>query len=149
MTQEVTYPQDHWTVVGAIKAARALIKAADDLSFAAQITGGTAGRDAALCAAIAQWTAERDKQKQVLRIIELEGNDPANGAGFELIPSAHTEAAELKARADALEEAAKVAEGEATCGCKCAHGRCMVDDAPLAIAAAIRALATQDTPNAE
>ena len=73
MSEELKNPQDHWTVVGAIKAARALIKVADDLSFAAQITGRTEGRDAALCAAIAQWAAERDKQKQVLRIIELEG----------------------------------------------------------------------------
>lgn len=75
-------PQDHWTVVAAIKAARSLAKAGDDLSFAAQITGGTAGRDAALCAAIALWTAERDKCKQALRIIELEGHDPEIGAGI-------------------------------------------------------------------
>lgn len=79
-------PQDHWTTVGAIKAARALIKAADDLSFAAQITGGTAGRDEALCLAVIHWAAERDKQKQVLRIIELEGHDPEVGVGFELCP---------------------------------------------------------------
>lgn len=81
-------PQEHWMVVAAIKAARTLIKAADDLSFAAQIIGGTAGRDAALCAAIAQWTHERDKQKQMLRIIELEGHDPEIGVGHESLPAA-------------------------------------------------------------
>lgn len=75
-------PQEHWTVVAAIKAARSLAKAGDDLSFAAQITGGTAGRDDALCAAIALWTTERDKCKQALRIIELEGHDPEIGAGI-------------------------------------------------------------------
>ena len=74
-------PQDHWTVVGAIKSARALIEAGNDLCFAAETTGGVAGRDAALCAAIAQWAAERDKQKQVLRIIEIEGDSPEIGAG--------------------------------------------------------------------
>jgi hypothetical protein len=79
--EPVAAPQDHWTVVGAIKSARALIKAADDLCFAAETSGGVAGRDAALCAAIAQWAAERDKQKQVLRIIELEGDEPEIGAG--------------------------------------------------------------------
>jgi hypothetical protein len=74
-------PQEHWTVVGAIKSARALIEAGNDLCFAAETSGGTAGRDAALYAAIAQWAAERDKQKQVLRIIELEGDSPEIGAG--------------------------------------------------------------------
>jgi hypothetical protein len=77
----VVLPQEHWTVKGAIKAARALIGAGNDLCFAAETTGGVAGRDAALCAAIAQWAAERDKQKQVLRIIELEGDSPEIGAG--------------------------------------------------------------------
>ena len=75
-------PQDHWTVKGAIQAARMLLKAGDDLSFMAQISGGTAGRDAGLCATIAHWTAERDKVKQMLRIIELEGDDPEIGAGI-------------------------------------------------------------------
>lgn len=42
------------------------------------------------------------------------------------------------AREAERERAAKVAEGFATCGCGGAHGRCMEDDAPLAIASAIR-----------
>jgi len=74
-------PQDHWTVKAAIQAARTAIKAGDDLSLMAQISSGTAGRDDGLCAAIAHWTAERDKVGQMLRIIELEGGDPEIGAG--------------------------------------------------------------------
>ena len=74
-------PQDHWTVQAAIRAARALIAAGDALSAAAQTSGGTAGRDDYLCAAIAHWAADRDKWKSALRIIELEGDDPEIGAG--------------------------------------------------------------------
>lgn len=81
-TDRQTAPQDHWTVVAAIKAARALIEAGNALSLAAQTTGGTAGRDAGLCAAIAHWVADREKWKQALRIIELEGDDPEIGAGI-------------------------------------------------------------------
>jgi hypothetical protein len=44
-------------------------------------------------------------------------------------------------RVDAMrEECAKIAESHAVCGCKGAEGRCMIDDAPLAIAEEIRAL---------
>ncbi len=74
-------PQDHWTVVAAIKSARALIEAGNLLCFQAETTGGTSGYDAALCAAIAHWAKERDKHKQLLRIIELEGHDPEIGVG--------------------------------------------------------------------
>lgn len=42
-------------------------------------------------------------------------------------------------RADALEEAAKIAESHAYCGCNGKHGACMADDTPKAIAADIRA----------
>ena len=73
-------PQGHWTVKAAIQAARTVIKAGDDLSLMAQTSGGVAGRDDGLCAAIAHWTADRDKAKQMLRIVELEGDDPEIGA---------------------------------------------------------------------
>ena len=46
---------------------------------------------------------------------------------------------------EALEAAAKVADAEATCGCGGAYGRCNIDDAPLAIAAAIRALKSSES----
>jgi len=36
------------------------------------------------------------------------------------------------------EAAAKLSEAEATCGCGGKHGRCTVDDYPLAIAGNIR-----------
>jgi len=41
---------------------------------------------------------------------------------------------------EALKKAEKIAKSYATCGCKGSHGRCMVDDVPLAIAKEIRAL---------
>ncbi|MDE2100560.1 MAG: hypothetical protein KGL39_25175 [Patescibacteria group bacterium] len=47
------------------------------------------------------------------------------------------------ARAEAIEEAAMIAQSYATCGCNGAHGRCNTDDYPLAIAKAIRALQSQ------
>lgn len=81
-------PQQHWTVVGAIKSARDLIEAGNALSFAVRYTGQTSDREPALCAAAAQWDAECAKQKQALRIIELEGNEPGIGAGFELAQTA-------------------------------------------------------------
>lgn len=43
-------------------------------------------------------------------------------------------------RREALEEAATLAESHATCGCNGKHGPCNADDAPLSIAAEIRAL---------
>lgn len=79
-------PQDHWTVVAAIRAARALIDSGNTLALVAQTIGGTAGRDAGLCAAIAHWNADRDKWARALQIIELEGADPEVGAGIAYRP---------------------------------------------------------------
>lgn len=55
-------PQDHWTCRALTKSAKALIKAGNDLSFAAQTSGGTAGRDAALAAA---WPAARAAEEKI------------------------------------------------------------------------------------
>ncbi len=81
-------PQDHWTAKGAIASARALIEAGNKLCLMAETSGGTAGRDDGLVDAINHWAAERDKHKQVLRIIELEGHEPEIGAGYESLPAA-------------------------------------------------------------
>lgn len=81
-------PQDHWTAKGAIASARALIEAGNKLCLMAETSGGTAGRDDGLVDAINHWAAERDKHKQVLRIIELEGHEPEIGAGYESLSAA-------------------------------------------------------------
>ena len=70
-----------WTIVVLEKAFQTLRKAADDLCFVAEISGGTAGRDEHLCAAIANYAAERDKAAQMVRIVHFEWNDPEIGAG--------------------------------------------------------------------
>ena len=55
---------------------RELIKAGDKLSFMAQTSGGTAGRDDDLVAAIEDWQKAKDKVMQIARIERLE---PAPG----------------------------------------------------------------------
>lgn len=79
--EPVTDRMSHWTMRAALNSVRALMRAGDALSFAAQTTGGTAGSDTHLMVAIDHWSAERDKQMQALRIIELEHDDPEFGAG--------------------------------------------------------------------
>ena len=71
-----------WPIVAMEKAFQSLRKAADDLCFAAETSCGTAGRDAQLCAAIANYVAERDKTVQMVRIVHFEWNDPEIGAGY-------------------------------------------------------------------
>jgi hypothetical protein len=53
-------------------ARRNLIDAGNKLSFAAQTSGGTAGRDEGLVAAVEGWTKARDAERAVRRIVQLE-----------------------------------------------------------------------------
>lgn len=75
-------PEKSWAITALENAFASLRKAADKLSFAAQISGGTAGRDEGLCAAIEHYDAERDKASQIVRIVHFEWNDPEVGAGY-------------------------------------------------------------------
>lgn len=49
-----------------------MLKAGDALSFAAQTSGGTAGRDGGLVEAIDGWTKARDAYKAICRIVKYE-----------------------------------------------------------------------------
>lgn len=71
-----------WHTVALDKAILGLMKAGNALSFAAQTSGGTAGRDDHLCLAIIHWETELDKVKQVRRIVRLEWDEPEIGAGI-------------------------------------------------------------------
>lgn len=61
---------------GLEKAYQELIKAGDKLSFMAQTSGGTTGRDDELVEAIKEWHVAKDKVWQLRRIEKFE---PGNG----------------------------------------------------------------------
>lgn len=58
-----------------------LKRAGDTLSFAAQTSGGTAGRDDGLVAAIEGWKHACDKARALRRIQKFEGDGMAVSAG--------------------------------------------------------------------
>lgn len=81
LSKDSARPQDHWTVQSLLNALAGLTDAGNRLCFAAESSGGTAGRDDTLVEAIDYWAAEREKFRQVARIVKLEGHDPEVGAG--------------------------------------------------------------------
>jgi hypothetical protein len=60
-----------------------LKKAGDALSFAAQTSGGTAGRDEGLVAAIEGWQTAKDKARALRRIEKFEPEGTVVAAGHQ------------------------------------------------------------------
>lgn len=100
-----------WHTSALDKQITTLITAGNALSLMAQTSGGTAGRDDALCAAVDRWDAEREKAIQARRIVRYEWNDPEIGVGFESVSLPRTPTASSE---DEVERVALAIEDQLT-----------------------------------